>query len=101
MNSSKVLHKLSSFQITSSTASVSYSSNKKSKAQNRHEQKKLKRERDQIEEDQQTLERFGSAIPQSNIGFKLLKQMGYTPGSTLGKQGSGRAEPVGLDMRRG
>ncbi|KAL2548491.1 G-patch domain-containing protein [Forsythia ovata] len=85
----------------SNNAYVSNSSNKKSKAQNRHEQKKLKRERDQIEEDQQTLERLGSAIPQSNIGFKLLKQMGYTPGSALGKQGSGGADPVGLDIRRG
>ncbi|KAL2480558.1 G-patch domain-containing protein [Abeliophyllum distichum] len=91
----------SSKKVSSSTASVSNSSNKKSRSQNRHEQKKLKRERDQIEEDQQTLERLGSAIPQSNIGFKLLKQMGYTPGSALGKQGSGRAEPVGLDIRRG
>ncbi|CAA2996181.1 G patch domain-containing 11 [Olea europaea subsp. europaea] len=88
-------------KVSSSTASVSNSSNKKSRPQHRHEQRKLKRERDQIEEDQQTLEKIGSAIPQSNIGFKLLKQMGYTPGSALGKEGSGRAEPVGLDIRRG
>lgn len=26
--------------------------------------------------------------------------MGYTPGSALGKEGSGKAEPVGLDIRR-
>lgn len=26
--------------------------------------------------------------------------MGYTPGSALGKEGSGRAEPVGLEIRR-
>ena len=39
-------------------------------------------------------------IPQSNIGFRLLKQMGYTPGAALGKEGSGRAEPVGLEIRR-
>lgn len=26
--------------------------------------------------------------------------MGYTPGSALGKDGSGRAEPVGLQIRR-
>ena len=30
----------------------------------------------------------------------MLKQMGYTPGSALGKEGSGRAEPVGLEIRR-
>lgn len=76
-------------------------SSKKSKAQNWQEQRKLKRERRQIEEDIQTLENLGSAIPQSNIGFKLLKQMGYTPGSALGKEGSGRAEPVALEIRRG
>ncbi|CAA0837464.1 D111/G-patch domain-containing protein [Striga hermonthica] len=77
------------------------SSSKKPKALNWQEQKKLKRERKQIEEDKQTLENLGSAIPQSNIGFKLLKQMGYTPGSALGKEGSGRAEPVSVEIRRG
>ncbi|KAG8371872.1 hypothetical protein BUALT_Bualt12G0008100 [Buddleja alternifolia] len=77
------------------------SSDKKPKAPNWQEQRKLKRERSQIEEDKQTLENLGSAIPQSNIGFKLLKQMGYTPGSALGKEGSGRAEPVGVEIRRG
>ncbi|KAL0404983.1 UNVERIFIED_CONTAM: hypothetical protein Sradi_2139100 [Sesamum radiatum] len=80
---------------------VSNSSSKKSKTQNWQEQRKLKRERRQIEEDMQTLENLGSAIPQSNIGFKLLKQMGYAPGSALGKEGSGRTEPVALEIRRG
>ncbi|CAL5362855.1 unnamed protein product [Camellia sinensis] len=50
-------------------------------------------------QDRNTLASLESAIPQSNIGFKLLKQMGYTPGSTLGKEGSGLAEPVGLEIR--
>ncbi|GER52480.1 D111/G-patch domain-containing protein [Striga asiatica] len=77
------------------------SSSKKPKALNWQEQKKLKRERKQIEEDKQTLENLGSAIPQSSIGFKLLKQMGYTPGSALGKEGSGRAEPILVEIRRG
>ncbi|XP_057783344.1 uncharacterized protein LOC131001115 [Salvia miltiorrhiza] len=77
------------------------SSSKKSKFQNWQEQRKLDRKRKQSEEDKQTLENAGSAIPQSNIGFKLLKQMGYTPGSALGKEGSGRAEPVSLEIRRG
>ncbi|KAL0359451.1 UNVERIFIED_CONTAM: hypothetical protein Sangu_0794500 [Sesamum angustifolium] len=80
---------------------VSNSTSKKSKTQNWQEQRKLKRERRQIEEDMQTLENLGSAIPQSNIGFKLLKQMGYAPGSALGKEGSGRVEPVALEIRRG
>ncbi|RDX95806.1 G patch domain-containing protein 11 [Mucuna pruriens] len=64
------------------------------------ERRKLERERKQQEEDEQTLARVEAPIPQSNIGFKLLKQMGYTPGSALGKQGSGRAEPVGIEIRR-
>lgn len=77
------------------------SSNKKPKFFNWQEQRKLKREKQQHEEDQQTLTNIESAIPQSNIGFKMLRQMGYTPGSALGKEGSGRAEPVGLEIRRG
>ncbi|XP_020549196.1 G patch domain-containing protein 11 isoform X2 [Sesamum indicum] len=85
----------------SQSSSMSNSSSKKSKTQNWQEQRKLKRQRRQIEEDMQTLENLGSAIPESNIGFKLLKQMGYAPGSALGKEGSGRAEPVVLEIRRG
>lgn len=74
------------------------SSKKRPKPQNWQEQKKLKREIKQVEEDERTLASLEAAIPQSNIGFKMLKQMGYTPGSGLG--GSGRAEPVGLEIRR-
>ncbi|XP_073277428.1 uncharacterized protein [Primulina huaijiensis] len=77
------------------------SSNKKLEGPNWQEQRKLKRGRKQIDEDQQTMENLTSAIPESNIGFKLLKQMGYTPGSALGKEGCGRTEPVGLELRRG
>lgn len=77
------------------------SSSKKPKFQNWQVRRDLDRKRKQIEEDKQTLENLGSAIPQSNIGFKLLKQMGYTPGSALGKEGSGRAEPVSVEIRRG
>ncbi|KAJ8448152.1 hypothetical protein Cgig2_031876 [Carnegiea gigantea] len=61
---------------------------------------KLDREKKQFEEDQQTLANLETAIPESNIGFKLLRQMGYTPGSALGKEGSGQAEPIGLEIRR-
>lgn len=88
------------FQVSNSKTISSSSSNKKAKTSNWQEQRKLKRGQKQIEEDQQTLANLGSAIPQSNIGFKMLKQMGYTPGSALGKDGSGRSEPVGLEIRR-
>ncbi|EPS74258.1 hypothetical protein M569_00503 [Genlisea aurea] len=78
-------------------------SGKKWRGQNRGpEGRKLKRERQLMEEDKQTMENLGTAIPQSNIGFKLLKQMGYTPGSTLGKEGSGTVvEPIAVEIRRG
>uniref|UniRef100_A0A7N0RH09 G-patch domain-containing protein n=1 Tax=Kalanchoe fedtschenkoi TaxID=63787 RepID=A0A7N0RH09_KALFE len=63
--------------------------------------RRVEREKKQIEEDALTLEKIEKApIPQSNIGFKLLRQMGYIPGSVLGKEGSGRAEPVGIEIRR-
>ncbi|CAF2059312.1 unnamed protein product [Brassica napus] len=66
-----------------------------------HERRRLEKERKQIEEDAQTLARIeDTPIGESNVGFKLLKQMGYKPGSALGKQGSGRAEPVTMDIRR-
>ncbi|KAL7098020.1 hypothetical protein ACP275_10G179400 [Erythranthe tilingii] len=92
----------SSKKGSASDVVASNSSGKKSKApKNWHEQKRLKRERKQVEEDKQTLANLGSAIPQSNIGFKMLKQMGYTPGSALGKEGSGRAEPVIMEIKRG
>ncbi|CAN8279819.1 unnamed protein product [Cochlearia groenlandica] len=76
-------------------------SKKKLKNLSWHERRKLEKERKQIEEDKQTLARIqDTPIGESNVGFKLLKQMGYKPGSALGKQGSGLAEPVTMDIRR-
>lgn len=60
----------------------------------------MEKEKKQQEEDEQTLAKIEAPIPQSNVGFKLLKQMGYTPGSSLGKDGAGRVEPVRLEIRR-
>ncbi|XP_022766779.1 G patch domain-containing protein 11 [Durio zibethinus] len=92
--------KFSSKKIPNTSSLSSQPSKKKSKKLNWQEQRKLDRERKQLEEDEQTLAKIDAPIPQSNIGFKLLKQMGYIPGSALGKEGLGRAEPVGLDIRR-
>ncbi|XP_010524390.1 PREDICTED: G patch domain-containing protein 11 [Tarenaya hassleriana] len=83
----------------SKTANVE-PSRKKPKALSWQERRKAEKEKKQMEEDQQTLARIDTPISESNIGFKLLKQMGYTPGLALGKEGSGRAEPVGLEIRR-
>ncbi|KAK9684055.1 hypothetical protein RND81_10G183400 [Saponaria officinalis] len=73
--------------------------NKKPKSQiNWQEQKRVEKERKQLEEDQKTLENLTSEIPESNTGFKMLKQMGYTPGSGLGK--AGRVDPAKARLRR-
>ncbi|XP_027366922.1 G patch domain-containing protein 11 isoform X1 [Abrus precatorius] len=87
-------------QISNKKDSSVNSSKNQLKTLSWQERRKLERERKQQEEDEQTLAKVEAPIPQSNIGFKLLKQMGYTPGSALGKQGSGRAEPVRLEIRR-
>ncbi|XP_039058425.1 G patch domain-containing protein 11-like [Hibiscus syriacus] len=89
-----------SLQIPNNNPLSSQPFKKKSKKLIWQEQRKLERERKQLDEDEQTLAKIDAPIPQSNIDFKLLKQMGYTPGSALGKEASGRAEPVGLDIRR-
>lgn len=73
---------------------------KRPKAANWQEQRRLDLERKQREEDQMTQAGLDVAIPASNIGFKMLRQMGYSPGTALGKDGAGRAEPVGVEIRR-
>ncbi|KAJ6425887.1 hypothetical protein OIU84_026462 [Salix udensis] len=92
--------KLPAKKSVNKETSIFQSFNKKPKNLSWQEQRRLEREKRQQEEDEQTLARIEAPIPQSNIGFKLLKQMGYTPGSALGKEGSGRAEPVGIQIRR-
>ncbi|KAL2923808.1 G patch domain-containing protein 11 [Bienertia sinuspersici] len=84
---------------TLTSSSNGQPSKKKPKFHNWQEEYKLKKEKKQLEEDEQTLKNTQSAIPQSNIGFKLLKQMGYTPGKGIGKEG--REEPIGIEIRRG
>ncbi|XP_061348886.1 uncharacterized protein LOC133294250 [Gastrolobium bilobum] len=92
--------KSSSKKISNKKDPLVNSSKNQLKTLNWQERRKLERERKQQEEDEQTLAKVEAPIPQSNIGFKMLKQMGYTPGSALGKQSSGRAEPVGIEIRR-
>lgn len=73
---------------------------KKPAARSRQEQRLMEKERKQREEDERTMAGMGSAIPQSNVGFKLLQRMGYKPGGGLGRGGDGRAVPVGVEIRR-
>ncbi|KAL1310133.1 hypothetical protein HN51_052804 [Arachis hypogaea] len=97
---SETLPKPSSKKISGKKDPPISSSKNKLKTLSWQEWRKLERERKQKEEDEQTLAKVEAPIPQSNIGFKLLKQMGYTPGAALGKEGLGRAEPVGIEIRR-
>ncbi|PUZ52171.1 hypothetical protein GQ55_6G248700 [Panicum hallii var. hallii] len=55
---------------------------------------KQERERKQREEDARTMAGLAEAIPESNVGFRMLKLMGYDPGAR------GAAEPVGIEIRR-
>ncbi|CAC5363863.1 G patch domain-containing protein 11 [Mytilus coruscus] len=40
-----------------------------------------------------------AAIKSDNKGFALLAKMGYKPGMGIGKQGEGRKEPVGINVK--
>lgn len=42
-----------------------------------------------------------AAIKSDNKGFALLAKMGYKPGMGIGKQGEGRKEPVGINVKTG
>ncbi|KAJ0988133.1 hypothetical protein J5N97_006489 [Dioscorea zingiberensis] len=57
------------------------------------ERRRLEKERRQREEDEKTRAALEVAIPETNVGFKMLKKMGYRPEE-------GRAEPVGIEIRR-
>ncbi|KAG6554810.1 hypothetical protein Mapa_003393 [Marchantia paleacea] len=68
--------------------------------QNWKGKRKVKLEQQRKAEEEQRKEGLGAAIPSSNIGFKMLQQMGYTPGAALGKHGQGVLEPVSVDLKR-
>ncbi|WVZ92243.1 hypothetical protein U9M48_038324 [Paspalum notatum var. saurae] len=59
------------------------------------ERRRQERERKQREEDARTMSGLAEAIPESNVGFRMLKQMGYDP-----KSRAAAAEPVGIEIRR-
>ncbi|KAK3122113.1 hypothetical protein QOZ80_8BG0665300 [Eleusine coracana subsp. coracana] len=59
------------------------------------ERRRQERESKQREEDARTMAGLAEAIPESNVGFKMLKQMGYDPGAR-----GGATEPVGIEIRR-
>jgi len=64
------------------------------------QERNIKKAKLQKEEEEQIIKGSSSAIPSTNIGFKMMQQMGYNPGLALGKDGQGRLEPVGIDIKR-
>ncbi|ROT69733.1 hypothetical protein C7M84_012055 [Penaeus vannamei] len=44
-------------------------------------------------------EGLNTALDSSNKGFAMLQKMGYKPGSSLGKQGQGKLEPVAVELK--
>lgn len=75
------------------------------KQRNLGENKKAFKEkkRKQVESVESRLRNSGlsTAIPSSNIGFKLLQKQGYTPGKGLGNGIHVRSEPIEVDLKRG
>lgn len=67
---------------------------------NWQDKRKLKRELQQNVEDQHRSEGLNLAISSSNIGFKMMQQMGYSAGAALGKHGQGSLEPITVDVKR-
>lgn len=65
---------------------------KESNEKNRTKPKKV------LEQEKRT-EGLSTAITSDNKGFSLLQKMGYKPGMVLGKRGTGRAEPVPVELK--
>eukprot|EP01098_Paradermamoeba_levis_P012464 TRINITY_DN5461_c0_g2_i1.p1 TRINITY_DN5461_c0_g2~~TRINITY_DN5461_c0_g2_i1.p1 ORF type:complete len:287 (-),score=96.51 TRINITY_DN5461_c0_g2_i1:321-1127(-) len=64
--------------------------------------KKMKmKDRRQQEEIKAREEGLNRKIDEDNKGFKMLKMMGYKPGQGLGKEESGRAEPIPINIPAG
>ncbi|XP_073386008.1 uncharacterized protein [Physcomitrium patens] len=63
------------------------------------EKRKLKEVQKVKKEAEQRQEGLVAAIPSSNIGFKMLQQMGYKPGNALGKSGQGATEPISVNVK--
>ncbi|XP_781177.3 G patch domain-containing protein 11 [Strongylocentrotus purpuratus] len=54
-----------------------------------------------VREEEQRQKGLNSAISTQSKGFAMLQKMGYKQGTGLGKTGSGRAEPVGIEIKTG
>merc|ERR1719158_427162 len=63
--------------------------------------KKIRRNIKEIEEDKREEGLAQSIAEPSNKGFAMLAKMGYKAGDSLGKDNTGRVEPVGVEVKVG
>jgi len=62
--------------------------------------KRIKKSMNEIEHDKRETG-LQTSIDSSNKGFALLAKMGYKPGTSLGKDNTGRTEPVPITVKAG
>jgi len=62
--------------------------------------KRIKKSTREIEQEKRE-EGLQKSIDSNNKGFAMLAKMGYKPGTSLGKDNSGRVEPVAINIKEG
>jgi len=62
--------------------------------------KKIRKTSKQVEVEKRD-EGLSKTLDSSNKGFAMLAKMGYQPGNSLGKDNTGRLEPVGIQVKLG
>ncbi|KAL8585400.1 hypothetical protein ACOMHN_063178 [Nucella lapillus] len=81
--------------LSSSRTAKEIEREKKQKEANEKNKVKPKR----VLEQEKRTEGLSTAISTNNKGFSLLQKMGYKPGMSLGKKGTGRVEPVPIQLK--
>jgi hypothetical protein len=70
----------------------------KDKAENEQQRRSSKRRRGSVCE-QRREAALSMALPETNKGFQMLRNMGFTPGESLGRSMPGLAEPIPLVVK--